>query len=448
PLARSLAPAIALAREGFPVDARYRALARFRLEALRASPEAARLFLKDGEVPPEGWRLRQPELARTLEALARRGRAGFYAGPVAEALVRGVRAGGGLWTLEDLAAYRVAEREPVRGRYRGIRITSASLPSSGGIVLLEMLHILEGYPLERLDPATRVHLLVEAMRRAYRDRAVHLGDPDFVKVPVALLLNPAYAAGLRAGIRLDRATPSALLPGAGPAEAGTHTTHLSVLDAEGNAVAATLSINFPFGAAFVPPGTGVLLNDEMDDFAAKPGAPNLYGLVGGEANAIAPGKRPLSSMTPTFLDDGRRLAILGTPGGSRIITMVLLATLDYAAGHGPRSWVGLGRFHHQFLPDEVQTEPGALPPAVVGRLEAMGHRVRVLGRRWGNMQAVLWDRARGVVEAASDPRGLGLAQVLPAAGLASRAGPRLVSAGRLEEAPQAARAGGGGTAGN
>ncbi len=427
PLARSLAPAIALAREGFPVDARYRALARFRLEALRASPEAARIFLQEGEVPPEGWRLRQPELAAVLEALARRGREGFYGGAVAEALVDGVRAAGGIWTREDLAAYRVVEREPVRGTYRGIRITSASLPSSGGIVLLEMLHILEGYPLERLQPATRVHLLVEAMRRAYRDRAVHLGDPDHVNVPVARLLSRDYAAGLRAGIRLDRATPSALLPGADGRRAGGHTTHFSILDAEGNRVAATLSINFPFGSGFVPPGTGVLLNNEMDDFAAKPGVPNLYGLVGGEANAIAPGKRPLSSMSPTFLDDGRRLAILGTPGGSRIITMVLLATLDFAAGRGPRSWVGLGRFHHQFLPDEIQAEPGALAAELIQALETMGHRVRVLERRWGNMQAVLWDRSRGTVEAASDPRGGGLARVVPAAGLARAAPTGLVS---------------------
>ena len=448
PLARSLAPAIALAREGFPVDARYRALARFRLEALRASPEAARIFLADGEVPPEGWRLRQPELAAVLEALARRGREGFYAGPVAEALVEGVRAAGGIWTREDLAAYRVVEREPVRGTYRGIRVTSASLPSSGGIVLLEMLHVLEGYPLERLAPATRVHLLVEAMRRAYRDRAVHLGDPDLVAVPVERLLSRDYAAGLRAGIRLDRATPSALLPGAAGEAAGDHTTHFSILDAEGNRVAATLSINFPFGSGFVPPGTGVLLNDEMDDFAAKPGVPNLYGLVGGEANAIAPGKRPLSSMSPTFLDDGRRLAILGTPGGSRIITMVLLATLDFAAGRGPRSWVGLGRFHHQFLPDEVQAEPGALGAELIRALEAMGHRVRVPGRRWGNMQAVLWDRERGAVEAASDPRGGGLARVVPAAGLARARPAGLVSAGRMEHPPAGLAPEGGGKAGN
>ncbi len=412
PLARSLAPAIRLAREGFEVDGHYRRLAAFRREVLRRYPASA-VFLDRGEVPEPGHRIRQPELARTLKALAERGHAGFYAGEVARRLVEGVRAAGGIWTLEDLARYRVVERTPVQGEYRGIRVTAAAPPSSGGVVLIEMLNILARYDLEALDEAGRVHLLVEAMRRAYRDRAVWLGDPDFVAMPLERLLHPYYAAGLAASIRPDRATPSAALPAAAPGDEGPHTTHFSILDQEGNRVAATLSINYPFGSGFVAPGTGVLLNDEMDDFSAKPGVPNAYGLVGSQANAIAPGKRMLSSMTPTFLETKDRLAILGTPGGSRIITMVLLGVLDFAAGHGPGSWVGLPRFHHQYLPDAIQFEPGALSREVQQRLDAMGHRLKPLERPYGNMQAVLWHRGSGRVAAASDPRGVGAAQVAP-----------------------------------
>jgi len=413
-LARSLAPAIRLAREGFPVDERYRRLARFRLEALRRHPEAAQIFLHEGEVPPPGFVLRQPDLARSLEIIARRGAAGFYQGPLARRLVEGVRAAGGIWTLEDLAAYRAIEREPVRGRYRGLRITSASPPSSGGVALLTMLNILAADDLQALDEPTRVHLVVEAMRRAYRDRAQYLGDPDFVTVPVARLTHPYYGAALRNTIRLDRATPSASLPGAPAGHAGSDTTHFSILDGAGNRVAATLSINFPFGAAFVPPGTGILLNDEMDDFSAKPGVPNVYGLVGAEANAIAPGKRPLSSMTPTFVEHEAGVAILGTPGGSRIITMVLLAVLDLAAGRGPESWVALKRYHHQFLPDVIQHEPGAFDSATAAALERLGHALQPRPRPYGNMQAIYWDRRHDRVSAASDPRGEGLAVVIPA----------------------------------
>jgi len=414
PLKRTLAPAIRLAREGFPVDAHYRRLAAFRAEVMRYYPETARLFLVDGEPPPEGHVIRQPELARVLEAIAEHGRDGFYRGEVARRLVDGVRAAGGIWTLDDLAGYQVKEREPLRGTYRGIRLTLAPPPSSGGVALMTMLNILAPYDLAEMDEADRVHLLVEAMRRAYRDRAQYLGDPDFVTVPVARLTHPWYAAGLRAAISPRRATPSELLPG--PEELpdeGPHTTHFSILDAEGNRVAATVTVNYPFGSGFVPPGTGVLLNDEMDDFSAKPGVPNAYGLVGAEANAIAPGKRPLSSMSPTFADDGRRLAILGTPGGSRIITMVLLGILDFAEGKGPQAWVSRPRFHHQYLPDVIQHEPGAFSEALQEALKARGHTLKDLGGSYGNMQAILWDREAGRVQAASDPRGVGEARVLP-----------------------------------
>jgi gamma-glutamyltranspeptidase / glutathione hydrolase len=411
PLADSLAPAIRLAREGFPVDEHYRRMAGFRLEVMARYPETATVLLDHGAVPEAGASIVQEDLARTLEALARQGSAGFYRGPVAQRLVEGVRAAGGIWTLEDLEQYRVMEREPVRFRYHDLEITSAAPPSSGGVALATMLHILEGYDLASLDAATRTHLIIEAMRRAYRDRAEYLGDPDFVDMPLARLASPDYAAGLRAAIRADRATPSADLPGEAETGGGHHTTHFSILDREGNRVAATLSVNYPFGSGFIAPGTGVLLNDEMDDFSAKPGVPNAYGLVGAEANAIAPGKRPLSSMTPTFLTSADRVAILGTPGGSRIITMVLLGILEFAEGAGPEAWVARPRFHHQFLPDHVEYEAGALSEDLMEALQARGHVLQPVLWPYGNMQAVLWDRRNGKVQAASDPRGLGVAEV-------------------------------------
>jgi gamma-glutamyltranspeptidase/glutathione hydrolase len=228
---------------------------------------------------------------------------------------------------------------------------------------------------------------------------------------VLQLIHPWYAAGLRASIRSDRATPSAALPGSVPPQGGSDTTHFSILDRDGNRVAATLSVNYPFGSGFVPPGTGVLLNDEMDDFSAKPGVPNAYGLVGAEANAIAPGKRPLSSMSPTFVESEHGIAILGTPGGSRIITMVLLGILDLEQGHGPASWVSRPRFHHQYLPDVIEYEPDAFSPDVQQALRARGHALKRLEHDYGNMQAIFWDYLGKQVEAASDPRGLGSAVV-------------------------------------
>jgi gamma-glutamyltranspeptidase/glutathione hydrolase len=411
PLGANLQAAIRLAREGFPVSAQYRAAARLRLSVLRAYPESARIYLKDNDVPPLGYVIRQPDLAQTLHVLAKRGAAGFYQGPLGGDLVEAVRREGGIWSLQDLARYRVVERPPVRGSYRGVSVVSAAPPSAGGVSLVEMLNILAGWNLGRLDAVTREHLIIESMRRTYRDRTEYLGDPDQVRMPLTLLMHPYYAAGLRASIRLDRATPSAALPSVVGHGEGDDTTHFAVLDAQGDAAAVSLSLNYAFGCGFAVPTTGVLLNDHMDDFASKPGVPNLYGLVGGPANAIAPGKRPLSSMSPTFLDDKERFAALGTPGGSRIITMVLLAVLDFVAGNGPQSWVSLPRFHHQFLPDEVVYEPGALDGHDVLGLERLGHHLRRLDRRYGNMQAVLWDRRRDLVSAAADPRGEGKAEV-------------------------------------
>lgn len=411
PLARSLAPAIRYAREGFEVSEHYRRMASFRQEALRASPAAAATFLKEGAVPPPGHRIRQPELAATLERLAREGRRGFYAGATAKLLLNGVRAAGGIWSERDLREYRALERAPLRGSYRGLEITTVAPPSSGGVALLQMLNTLAAGEFEALAEADRVHLAVEAMRRAYRDRAEFLGDPDVVDVPVSRLIDPAYGARLRGAIDPERATPSRALAPATAAPGGRHTSHFSILDRDGNRVAATLSINYPFGAAFMPVGSGVLLNDEMDDFSAKPGVPNAYGLVGAEANAIAPGKRPLSSMTPTFVEGPDGVALLGTPGGSRIITMVLLGVLEFAAGSEPADWVARPRFHHQYLPDALQYEPGALSTELRGVLEARGHQLQAVEQPWGNMQAVWWDRTTGRVLAASDPRGEGVAAV-------------------------------------
>jgi gamma-glutamyltranspeptidase/glutathione hydrolase len=391
-----------------PVTPRYRRLARLRLKALRASPAAAEVFLRDGAVPHEGFVVRQSDLAVVFERIVRQGRAGFYAGETAKELVAGVRAADGIWRLEDLAAYHVVERAPVTGRYGWLRITSATLPSSGGIVLLQMLNILAGYDLASQPRTSRDHLLIESMRRAYRDRARYLGDSDFVSVDVRGLLSQAHAAKLRASISPRAASASDTLPDAAPSSRGANTTHFSVIDRQGNRVAATLTVNYAFGSGFVAPGTGVLLNNEMDDFVLKPGVPNLYGLVGNKANAIAPGKRPLSSMTPTFLESPDAVVILGTPGGSRIITMVLLATLEVARGRGgARDWVALPRFHHQYLPDVVQFEPRAFQQAEIEALRRLGHRLKRRKRPYGNMQIVAWDKETNRLDAASDPRGEG-----------------------------------------
>ena len=409
PLKRSLAPAIRLADQGFKVDEHYRRMAEFRLKALRASPAAAKQFLVKGEAPPVGYVIRQPALAETLRALARKGRAGFYEGEIARRLVGEARRNGGIWTLDDLRQYEVKERRPVVGNYRGWRVVSAAPPSSGGVVLLEMLNMLAVKDLRAMSEADRVHYLVEVMRRAYADRARWLGDADFVDMPLEHLLSASYARKLVTGIDMKKATPSRSLDSVRPE--GHDTTHFSILDREGNRVAATLSINYPFGSGFVAAGTGVLLNDEMDDFSIKPGVANVYGLVGAEANAIAPGKRMLSSMSPTFLENPDHVAILGTPGGSRIITMVLLGLLEAVEGKDAQAWVTRPRFHHQYLPDAIQLEPEAFSEELKAALSRRGHELDEKSRPWGNMQAVHWDRKGNTVEAASDPRGGGMAVV-------------------------------------
>ncbi len=413
PLAQCLQPAIELARQGFAVDAHYRRMAQFRQGALQASDAAAAIFLLDGEVPPMGHVIKQPDLANTLERIAAHGADGFYRGELAQRLVEAVRANGGIWSLQDLAQYRVIERLPLQFSYRGMRITSVVPPSSGGVALAQIFNMLSlaDYPAQ--DSVGKTHLLVEAMRRAYRDRAEYLGDSDHVEVPIIELASAEHARRLLSNLNMERATPSTDLPPvAVDAAAGADTTHFSIVDGEGNRVAATLSINYPFGSGFVAEGTGVLLNDEMDDFSAKPGTPNVYGLVGAEANAIAPGKRMLSSMSPTFAEYGDRIAVLGTPGGSRIITMVLLGLLQFYEGADAQAMVDAPRLHHQYLPDKVFFEPGALPAEVQAALRDRGHVLQALEDTYGNMQAVVIDRDSGRAQAASDWRGAGTARVL------------------------------------
>jgi len=413
PLHKSLAPAIRFAKEGFAIGARYQNLVSYRLEALQNHPESAAIFLEYNRIPQIGFIVVQKDLASTLEQIGRYGNDGFYRGELAEKMVLGVNQAGGIWSMNDLNNYRIVERAPIVTNYKGMRVVSAPPPSSGGIVMAQALTILEHFDLTVMDSINRKHHVIEAMRRAYRDRAVFLGDPDYFKVPVKRLLDKDYLHGLAVSIDANKATPSDQLSHTpGLSQTGTDTTHFSVIDGAGNRVAGTLSINLPFGSCFVAPGTGVLLNDEMDDFSIKPHTPNAYGLVGDKANAIEGGKRPLSSMTPTFIETEDRIGILGTPGGSRIISMVLLGVLYFADRHKPQSWVSLPRYHHQYLPDEVQYEKNGMSVREQLSLKKLGHSLKEKTRRYGNMQAILWDKKEKKVYAASDPRGEGEAKVI------------------------------------
>ena len=377
-LAQLLEPAIALARDGFVVaddiadtlPGWHRRLARW--------PASAKIFSRpDGTPLGEGDRLVQGDLAETLSAVATQGPRGFYEGPVAEKLAKAVADAGGIMTPADLKSYSAVIRAPVRGTYRGYDIVSMPLPSSGGVVLVETLNILEGFQLADLkqgSPAS-LHLLIEAMKRAYADRARYLGDPAFVNAPIETLTAKNYAAKLRAGISTQRATPSKELVSAAAApREGSNTTHFSVVDARGNAVSNTYTLNFSYGVGMVADGTGVLLNNELDDFTAAIGASNAYGLVGYEANLPGPGKRPLSSMSPTIvLKDGKPVLVTGSPGGSRIISTVLqviVNVLDYKMDVAAA--VTTPRLHHQWLPDEVRVESG-FPEKVLSELKAMDH---------------------------------------------------------------------------
>jgi gamma-glutamyltranspeptidase/glutathione hydrolase len=391
--AQVMAPAIRLAAEGFALLRGDTDILEAAAPRLRQNPEAARIFLREGgSVPRPGDRLVQPDLAATLQAIADHGPEAFYQGAVPAAVATAAQAGGGILTAADFAAYRVREMAPLTCPYRAWTIVSAPPPSSGGTVICQVLGILEGYDLRAagFNSARSVHLMAEAMRHAYLDRNTHLGDPDFVKNPIERLLSRDYALAIRGAINPERATPSRELGPGTPPHEKPETTHFSVADRLGNAAAVTYTINGSFGAAVVAPGTGFLLNNEMDDFTIKPGTPNMFGLVQGDANAIAPGKRPLSSMSPTLLlRDGRPYAVLGSPGGPRIISITLQTILNLV-DHGMelQEAVNAPRIHHQWLPDELFAETRALSPDTRRLLEAMGHKVTEQ-RPWGAVAAII-----------------------------------------------------------
>jgi gamma-glutamyltranspeptidase / glutathione hydrolase len=413
PLSQSLQPAIQYARTGFEIGEHYRRLAQFRLDTLSANEAAASIFLKDDQVPDLHDRVIQADLAHTLELIAQQGAAGFYQGEVADKLVTAVRKHGGIWSHKDLAEYSVVERKPLVTHYRDMKITSLMPPSSGGVAIAQMSLMLEQLDYQHLDSKQRLHAVIEVMRRAYHDRAKYLGDSDYVDVPVQTLISEKHARALLKNYDPDYATPSAdLTPVIAGGKKAADTTHFSIIDQYGNRVSATMSINYPFGSCFVAAGTGILLNDEMDDFSSRPGTPNVYGLIGAEANAIAPGKRMLSSMTPSFVETKNRIGVLGTPGGSRIITMVFRAMLDFDQGAGAQQMVDLPRIHHQYLPDKVYYEPGAFNASQVAELKAEHYHLKEMDSTFGNMQVVISDKATGHMQAASDKRGEGEARVI------------------------------------
>ena len=406
PLSESLAPAIRLAREGFEVYPRLETGYVDRQSVMERYDGTRKVFLADGDPPQVGEVFRQPDLARTLERLAKGGFDGFYRGETATLMLRDVEKYGARWTAADLAGYTVKEREPLRIRYRDFDLVTAPPPSSGGVVLAEVLQILEGWDLAKLDEATRTHYVVEAMRRAYRDRGDYLGDPDFVTMPIERLISDDYAAGLRASILPDRATPSAMLPTSTQQPNGSgNTTHFSIIDAEGNFVGATQTVNLGYGSGMVVDGAGFLLNDEMDDFALKPGTPNAFGVIGFDANAVAPGKRMLSSMSPTFMIGRDKVAVVGAKGGSRIITMVLLGLLGIEQGMDPAQIAAMPRYHHQFLPDKVFAEPGAFSAETATKLQAMGYTLQQDPKPWTSLlHAVDWDLKTNTLRGGADPR--------------------------------------------
>lgn len=408
PWADVIAPAIRLAEEGIIVTPDLADSLEAEREALMKHPSTAKIFFKDGGAGYRpGERLVQADLAATLKKVAAEGPDGFYKGAVAENIARAVQAAGGPMTVEDLAAYKPVLREPVRGSYRGYEIVSMPPPSSGGVHLIQILNTLEGYPIGALghNTAETIHLMAEAMKLAYADRSEYLGDPDFVDVPVAALTSKDYAAELRGKISAEYATPSAMIgPGDLAPYESDQTTHFSVVDKAGNAVSNTYTINLNYGSGLVAEGTGVLMNNEMDDFSAKPGVPNAFGLVGGDANAVQAGKRPLSSMTPTIvLKDGETWLVTGSPGGARIITTVLqviLNTIDHGMNVAEASTAP--RVHHQWLPDELRIEEG-ISRDTLRLLAAKGHTISEKPVM-GSTQSIMRDPASGALLGASDPR--------------------------------------------
>jgi gamma-glutamyltranspeptidase/glutathione hydrolase len=405
-LAEALAPAIELAEQGITVSADLADSLATARDRLQKWPSSTAVFYKDGGVPYEpGETLVQRDLAASLRLIAEQGTEAFYDGPIAERIVAAVERASGHLTLDDFRSYEAVVREPVRGDYRGFEVVSMPPPSSGGVHLVQILNTLEGFPIGFLghNGADTIHLMAEAMKLAYADRSEYLGDPDFVDVPVAALTSETYAAHLRSLIGRHRARPAAAIgPGDLSSYESVQTTHFSIVDQAGNAVANTSTINFSYGAGLVAEGTGILLNNELDDFSAKPGVPNAYGLIGGDANAVAPGKRPLSSMSPTIvLADGAPFLVTGSPGGSRIITttlQVIMNVIDHGMNIAEATYAP--RVHHQWLPDELRVEEG-LSPDTIRLLEQKGHNV-VVGDAMGSTQSIMVT-ASGLF-GSSDPR--------------------------------------------
>ncbi len=404
--AELVAPAIGLAENGIEVTPDLAASLTASAKRLLQDPATAAIFYKTGGLPfVPGETLKQTDLAATLKLIADKGAAGFYTGEVAEKIAQKVTASGGGMTKEDLAGYKPVWRDPVVGSYHGYQIASMPPPSSGGVHIVQILNMLQGYPLAEYGPnsADSIHVMAETMRRAYADRSKYLGDPDFVDVPVKGLTDPAYAAELVKSIKMDVATPSEeVKPGDPFPYESNQTTHYSVVDKDGNAVSNTYTLNFSYGVGLTADGTGVLLNNELDDFSAKPGVPNAYGLIGGTANAVEGGKRPLSSMSPTLVfKDGKLFLATGSPGGSRIITTTLQIILN-VVDHGMNiaEATAAPRIHNQWLPDEIRIEEG-LSPDTIRLLEARGHKVEVKNAMGSTQSIMLVD---GVLAGASDPR--------------------------------------------
>ena len=407
PLKQSLQPAIKLAEEGFPVYSRLNTALNVASRSSNLSPKFKEIFLPNNGLLEIGELIKQPELANTLKIIANKGHDGFYKSDFTEKIVKETNTDGSIWSVEDFSEYEVVERQPIKISFENAEVTLAPPPSSGGTTIATILNILSQYNYQEMADSELTHLIAESMRRAYQDRAYYLGDPDFADVPVKMLTHPDHAIEHSTSIDLNRATPIHLNGDRSlvSQDKGTETTHFSIVDVEGNRVATTQTINTWFGSGYMSPSGGFILNNEMDDFSAKPFTPNRYGLVHGEANSILPKKRMLSSMTPSFIESDRGIAILGTPGGSKIITMVLLSMLNWINGGTADDMTSVKRFHHQYLPDIIQHEKDAFSNSDIDKLRSIGHTLKEV-RDYGNMQVITIDKDTGKVETSSDPRAL------------------------------------------
>ena len=407
PLKQSMKPAIKLAEEGFPVYSRLNTALNVASRSSNLSPKFKEIFLPNSELREIGELIKQPELANTLKIIANKGHDGFYKSDFTEKIVKETNTDGSIWSVKDFLEYEVVERQPIKISSENAEVTLAPPPSSGGTTIATILNILSQYNYRGMADSELTHLIAESMRRAYQDRAYYLGDPDFADVPVEMLTHPDHAIEHSTSIDLNRATPIHIKDDRilVSQDKGTETTHFSIVDLEGNRVATTQTINTWFGSGYMSPSGGFILNNEMDDFSAKPFTPNRYGLVHGEANSILPKKRMLSSMTPSFIESDRGIAILGTPGGSKIITMVLLSILNWINGGTADDMTSVKRFHHQYLPDVIQHEKDAFSNSDIDKLKSIGHTLKEV-RDYGNMQVITIDKNSGKVKTSSDPRAL------------------------------------------